>query len=86
MSEKLPLHSNLVIFKYNPKHRYRSTHRLYIPIWLYSNDTWEEVKAGKESTLHSNLVIFKWRCWGTAIQEKRSLYSNLVIFKFCPCL
>ena len=53
------LHSNLVIFKWTQCSAFWCTNVLYIPIWLYSNESDESLRQ-RIYTLHSNLVIFKF--------------------------
>ena len=75
------LHSNLVIFKLSTRIYLLNYSILYIPIWLYSNETLIVVSEWLR-TLHSNLVIFKFQNRTGAKSQLLSLHSNLVIFKW----
>ena len=76
----LPLHSNLVIFKFIKKCYGVVSYDLYIPIWLYSNEAViTHNHPVSNFTFQSGYIqILKQSQLETAIKP---LHSNLVIFK-----
>ena len=54
---------------------------LYIPIWFYSNESFQLSQKLHLIPLHSNLVLFKWLLLYSGPAILPSLHSNLVLFK-----
>ena len=90
---KVPLHSNLVIFKSHMDITGKVPTILYIPIWLYSNLGRHRSTCQAPVPLHSNLVIFKWELHfyiktPCQLYIPIWLYSNLIAYiyniAYCP--
>ena len=58
-----------------------SATQLYIPIWFYSNLTYNLTAYTRHTPLHSNMVLFKLICLNSATKGIRTLHSNMVLFK-----
>ena len=80
------LHSNLVLFKYEPNKDKLKCSVFTIPIWFYSN-----AYFGKSWLIPVALYIPIWfysnaNKMGTSMDSIQTLHSNLVLFKFAVCL
>ena len=78
----LPLHSNLVLFKFSCIFYALLSLKLYIPIWFYSNDDATEEEIDKLALyipiwFYSNLPVV-----ADFTRAYLPLHSNLVLFKY----
>ena len=75
-----PLHSNLVLFKWQAQRTWQRYYFLYIPIWFYSNENGISYeRLYKFFTFQSGSIqmsLINRKCWAVV-----SLHSNLVLFK-----